>query len=260
MQQVGRWQCGDFGVKVDAVQQRSAEPALVARHLVGRVAAGSGRVAEKAARAGVHRCHQLEPGREHALHRGARNADVAAFQRFVQCFEGGARWRSRQPGRRRFRGPRWAWATAGPSRCRRPVPLRRPRLRGGIAPPPHPAGGARGRPAPAAPGRPLRRCPAGQHQPALRPAVRVAVQRQAHRQRAAHRPQLAAQRQLARELPARRPRAVELPRRRQDAQRDGQVEAARVGQDGRREVDRDALVAGEFQACVGDRPPARAPP
>jgi len=66
----------------------------------------------------------------------------------------------------------------------------------------------------------------------------LAAQRQRRGQRAAHRAQLARQRQLARELPAREPRRVDLPAGREQAQGDGQVEAPRVlGQVGRGEVD-----------------------
>jgi len=50
------------------------------------------------------------------------------------------------------------------------------------------------------------------------------------------------------------PAGVELSARGQDAKRDRQVEAARVlGQVGRRQVDRDALVAREFEAGILDR-------
>ena len=81
-----------------------------------------------------------------------------------------------------------------------------------------------------------------------------AVQRGAHRQGAAHRPQLARQRQFAREFPARQPRAVNLPAGRQNAQCDGQVEPARIlGQIGGRQVDGDALVVRERQAAVEQR-------
>ena len=80
------------------------------------------------------------------------------------------------------------------------------------------------------------------------------VQRQAHCQRAAHRPQFARQRQLAGELIAGQPAGIDLSAGGQDAQRDGQVEAARVlGQVGRREVDRDALVVRELQPAVLQR-------
>ena len=82
----------------------------------------------------------------------------------------------------------------------------------------------------------------------------LAVQGQAGGERAAHRAQLARQRQLAGELPARQARGVDLAAGRQDAQRDRQVEAARIlGQIGRREVDGDALVVRELQPGVLQR-------
>ncbi|MDT4855593.1 hypothetical protein FQZ97_899540 [compost metagenome] len=80
-----------------------------------------------------------------------------------------------------------------------------------------------------------------------------AVQRQAHCKCAAHRAKLSAQRELACEFPARQPRGVDLAAGGQDAQRDRQVEAPRVlGQVGRRQVHRDALVGRELQPGVGD--------
>jgi len=75
------------------------------------------------------------------------------------------------------------------------------------------------------------------------------VLRQAHREGAAHGAQFAAQGQLTRELPARQPRGVDLAAGREDAERDRQVEAARVlGQVGRREVDRTTLCSIDIRA------------
>jgi hypothetical protein len=80
------------------------------------------------------------------------------------------------------------------------------------------------------------------------------VQRQAHGQRAAHRAQLARQRQLAGKFMAGQLARVDLPAGGQDAQRDRQVEAARIlGQVGRRQVDGDALVVRELQPRVLQR-------
>ena len=82
---------------------------------------------------------------------------------------------------------------------------------------------------------------------------RAALQRQAHRQRAAHRPQLAAERELARELECRQPSGIDLPARREDAERNWQVEAAGFfRQVGGREVDGDALVRGKLKPAVLD--------
>ena len=91
MQQVLRRQGGHFHMQVDAVEQRAAELALVARDLVRRVAAGAGGVAQKTAGAGVHRAHELEAGREFALHGRARDADVAALQGLAQRLQCRAR-------------------------------------------------------------------------------------------------------------------------------------------------------------------------
>ena len=78
-------------------------------------------------------------------------------------------------------------------------------------------------------------------------------QGQAGGQGPAHRAQLAGQRQLTRELPAVEPCRIDLPAGGQDAQGDGQVEAAGIlGQVGRRQVHGDALVGRKFQAAVDD--------
>ncbi len=74
------------------------------------------------------------------------------------------------------------------------------------------------------------------------------------RERAAHRPKLAGQRQLAGEFVAGQPRRLDLAAGGQDAQRDRQVEAARfLRQVGRRQVDRDALVVRKGEAALRER-------
>ena len=96
----------------------------------------------------------------------------------------------------------------------------------------------------------------GQHQPGqlLRRTARRPGNRQAHGERAAHRPQVAAQRQLAGKFITRQLAAINLPAGRQDAQRNRQVKAARIlGQIGRRQVHGDALVARELQPGILDR-------
>ena len=91
----------------------------------------------------------------------------------------------------------------------------------------------------------------GQHQGA---AAALAVRRQGQRQRAAHGPQFAGQRQFARELAGSQPRGVDGVHGRQDAQRDGQVEAPRLlGQIGRSQVDGDALVHRESETALLQR-------
>ena len=64
-----------FDLDVDAVEQRTADLALVAQHRVGRAAARRRRVAELSARAGVHRRHELERGREVGLPRRPREGE-----------------------------------------------------------------------------------------------------------------------------------------------------------------------------------------
>jgi hypothetical protein len=74
--------------QVDAVEQRARQLALVARHLLGRAAAGAalagGLRAQPAAGAGVHRRHQLEARRELRLPRGAGDGDAPGLQRLAQ--------------------------------------------------------------------------------------------------------------------------------------------------------------------------------
>lgn len=74
-------------MQIDAVQQRAAELALVACHLVGRAAAGALAGAEKAARAGVHRGHQLEAGRVFGPLCRTGDGDAAGLQRLAQGFQ-----------------------------------------------------------------------------------------------------------------------------------------------------------------------------
>ena len=84
------------------------------------------------------------------------------------------------------------------------------------------------------------------------PSPRPRASRQ--RQRAAHRPQLAGQTQLAGKFIALQRRRVDLSVGGQDAQRDRQVEAPRIlRQLGRRQVDGDALVGREGQAALQQR-------
>jgi hypothetical protein len=80
------------------------------------------------------------------------------------------------------------------------------------------------------------------------------LQRQAGGQRAPHGAQFAGQRQFARELIPRQLRAIDLPAGREDAQGNGEVEAAGIlGQVGRGEIDGNALVGRELQPRVLQR-------
>ncbi len=71
-------------MQVDAVQQRAAELALVARHLVGRAAASPLARPEEAAGARVHGGNQLKPGGKLGPLRRAGDGDVAGFERLAQ--------------------------------------------------------------------------------------------------------------------------------------------------------------------------------
>ena len=96
----------------------------------------------------------------------------------------------------------------------------------------------------------------GQDQPGQRlAAVAGAVgYRQAHRQRAADRPQFAAEREFAGKFVAGQLARIDLAAGGQNAERDRQVEAARIlGQVGRRQIYGDSFVAGKFQPGVLNR-------
>jgi hypothetical protein len=82
----------------------------------------------------------------------------------------------------------------------------------------------------------------------------LTLQRQRQRQGAAHGPQFAGQRQFAGHLAGRQTCGVDQACRCQDAHRDGQVEApGLLGQVGRRQVHRDALVVREGEAALLQR-------
>ena len=84
-------------------------------------------------------------------------------------------------------------------------------------------------------------------------ATAVTGNRQRHRQRAAHRAQLAGQRQFPGKLETLQTFAWNLPRRRQNTQCDRQVEAPRfLGQIGRGQIDGDAPCR-EFKPCIEQR-------
>ena len=74
-------------MQVDAVEQRAAELALVARHLLGRAAAGLERGAEMAAGAGVHGRDELEARGELGPARRARDGDRAGLEWLAQRLE-----------------------------------------------------------------------------------------------------------------------------------------------------------------------------
>ena len=84
----------------------------------------------------------------------------------------------------------------------------------------------------------------------------AALQGERHRQCAVHRPQLAAERELAGELEGRQAAGIDMPGRGEDAERDRQIEAARLlRQVGGREADRDPLVVRELETARLQRRP-----
>ncbi len=68
---------------------RSAELALVARHLVGRAAASPLARPEEATGARIHGGNQLKPGGKLRPLRRAGDGDVAGFEGLAQCLQRG---------------------------------------------------------------------------------------------------------------------------------------------------------------------------
>jgi hypothetical protein len=178
-------------LQVDAVEQRARQPPLVARHGLGRAAAGAAHAAARAqpaAGAGVHGGHELEARRKPRLARRARDGDDAGFQRLAQRLERGARELGQS---RRGTARRRARARSRPAAAvsRRPPAPRRWPYGAARAP----GGRARSRPAPRCCPRPA---PASAPRPGplLRPAAaearqplrqhRLAAARRAHHQQA----------------------------------------------------------------------------
>jgi hypothetical protein len=162
-------------------------------------------------------------------------------------------------GRRPRRSPARAWrglaahVGAGRGSTRQRGRGGRGRRRQRLLPPPSPACNARARTTSSRWARGTRARPgtsaASAALPGAAPAARTpSAQRQRQRQRAAHRAQFARPATARRQIRQAASRGVDLAAGRQDAQRDRQVEAARIlGQVGRRQVDGDALVVRELQ-------------
>src|SRR5712691_3440821 len=77
-------QRGHFDLDIDPIQQRSREPAAVARDLVGRATAPTAEMPQISARTGIHCADQLEARRIFGLAGGARDGDAAGFERLAQ--------------------------------------------------------------------------------------------------------------------------------------------------------------------------------
>jgi len=70
--------------EVDAIEQRARDAAPVAEHLARRTAAGDQRMAAVAARARVHRAHELEARGQLETSTRARDHDAAGLERLAQ--------------------------------------------------------------------------------------------------------------------------------------------------------------------------------
>ena len=73
----------DLDQEVDPVEQGPRDLAAVAADLLSAADAWFGAIAIKATGTGIHRCQQLEPGRELRLPCRARDDNVARFQRLA---------------------------------------------------------------------------------------------------------------------------------------------------------------------------------
>ena len=80
-------QGGHLHLEVDAVQQRSGEPAAVLADLRRGAAAYPLRITEVAAGAGIHRRDQLKTGRKSGSPRRPGDMDFAGFQRLPQYLQ-----------------------------------------------------------------------------------------------------------------------------------------------------------------------------
>ena len=74
-------------LEIDAIEQRTGDPAAVPRDLIGRAAAARARMSEIAARTRIHRGDELEHGRELRLPGRARHADLSGLERLAEHFE-----------------------------------------------------------------------------------------------------------------------------------------------------------------------------
>ena len=74
-------------VNVDAVEQRTRDPAAVSLYPLGAASAVAARVAEVTAGTGIHCRDELESRRIVGLTAGAGNRDPTTFHRFPQNFE-----------------------------------------------------------------------------------------------------------------------------------------------------------------------------
>ena len=77
----------DMDMQVDPVEQRAGQPRLIIAHAARIFVAVARRIARIAAAAGVHRRHELHPRRESHMSIGARDIDLAGFERLAQRIE-----------------------------------------------------------------------------------------------------------------------------------------------------------------------------
>ena len=85
--EIARRDAADAHRQVEPIAQRTGQPRRVARDLRRRASARAHRVAEKAARARIHRADQHEARGEDRRPRGARDAHHPFLDRLTQHFE-----------------------------------------------------------------------------------------------------------------------------------------------------------------------------
>src|SRR5450759_939245 len=84
-------QARNLDLDIYAVEQRSGYARAVPLDISHGADAAALRITQVAARAGVHRCHQAEPGRIGHGHHGANDRDLIVLERTAQGLERVAR-------------------------------------------------------------------------------------------------------------------------------------------------------------------------
>jgi hypothetical protein len=87
IQHLGGAHCGHRELHVDSIQQRARDTALIARNRIWGAATGALWMVQIAARAGIHRRHQLKATREIRLPCRARDCHASCLQWLAQYLE-----------------------------------------------------------------------------------------------------------------------------------------------------------------------------
>lgn len=77
-----------FDMEIDPVEKRAGNAGAVATDLIGMATTGMTRIAEVAARTGIHGCDEHKAGRKGDLAGAAGNGDLAILERLAHDLEG----------------------------------------------------------------------------------------------------------------------------------------------------------------------------